>query len=299
MKQHYFVVVLAHSLHGRLRRIHIPHKALYVVVGLALFGSVSLFGMVSSYLRMTWKVASYNSLRNQVDTLQTKYQALLKENGQKEEQLASLQMMASEVSAALGLNRSLEVPDDIAEEGPLVPGYKETIEEYNFLKSASISRLHHEYPRAWQTNIVPSLWPVNGRLLSGFGARMDPFSGEGEAHNEFHSGVDISAAMGTSVHAAADGIVEYAASNGDGYGRRVVISHGKGLQTVYAHLSKFQVVPGQEIRRGEILGFSGNTGRTTSPHLHFEVRLGGSAVNPYPYLTHSAVMQQIRPDLPF
>ena len=299
MKQHYFVVVLAHSLHGRLRRIHIPHKALYVVVGLALFGSASLFGMVSSYLRMSWKVANYNALRDQVDTLRTKYQTLLKENDQKQEQLASLQIMASEVSMALGLNRSLAGPDDIAEEGPLVPGYKESIEEYNFLKSASISRLHHEYARAWQRNIVPDLWPVNGRILSGFGGRTDPFSGEGEAHNEFHSGVDISAAMGTSVHAAADGVVEYAANVGDGYGKMVVIDHGNGLQTRYAHLSRFEVIPGQEIRRGDVLGFSGNTGRVTSPHLHFEVRRGGIAVNPYPYLTHSAMLQQIQPDLPF
>lgn len=300
MKQHYFVVVLAHSLHGRLRRIHIPHKALYIVVGLALFGSVSLFGMVSSYLRMTWKVANYNSLRTQVETLQTKYQTLLKENNQKQEQLASLQMMATEVSAALGLNQSLAGSDDnIADEGPLVPGYKESIEEYNFLKTASISRLRHENVRAWQKNIVPSLWPVNGRLLSRFGEREDPFTGEGEAHNEFHSGVDISAAMGTSVHAAADGVVEYAASVGDGYGKMVVIDHGNGLQTRYAHLSRFEVIPGQEIRRGEILGYSGNTGRVTSPHLHFEVRRGGVAVNPYPYLTHSAMLQQIQPDLPF
>src|SRR6204780_4966486 len=116
MKQHYFAVVLAHSLHGRLRRIHIPHQALYVVVGLALFGSVSLFGMVSSYLRMTWKVANYNSLRDQVGTLQTTVQTLLKEKDQKEAQLASLQMMASEVSVALGLNRSLAGSDDIADE---------------------------------------------------------------------------------------------------------------------------------------------------------------------------------------
>jgi murein DD-endopeptidase MepM/ murein hydrolase activator NlpD len=298
--KHYFVVVLAHSLHGRLRRIHIPHKALYIVVGLALFGSVSLFGMVSSYLRMTWKVANYNSLRTQVETLQTKYQTLLKENNQKQEQLASLQMMATEVSAALGLNQSLAGSDDnIADEGPLVPGYKESIEEYNFLKTASISRLRHENVRAWQKNIVPSLWPVNGRLLSRFGEREDPFTGEGEAHNEFHSGVDISAAMGTSVHAAADGVVEYAASVGDGYGKMVVIDHGNGLQTRYAHLSRFEVIPGQEIRRGEILGYSGATGRVTSPHLHFEVRRGGVAVNPYPYLTHSAMLQQIQPDLPF
>ena len=298
MKQHYFVVVLAHSLHGRLRRIHIPHQALYLVVGLALFGSVSLFGMVSSYLRMTWKVANYNSLREEVDTLRTKYQALLKENGQKEEQLASLQMMASEVSVALGLSRSLEGSEGLAEEGPLVPNYKESIEEYNFLKTASISRLHHEYARAWQKNTQPSLWPVNGRLLSRFGDREDPFSGDG-ARGEMHPGVDISAAMGTPVRAAGDGIVEYAAYRPDGYGKLVIIDHGNGLATHYAHLSRFEVVPGQEIRRGEVLGYSGATGRVTAPHLHFEVRRGGVPINPYQYLARSAVFQQVRPDLPF
>jgi murein DD-endopeptidase MepM/ murein hydrolase activator NlpD len=255
--------------------------------------------MVSSYLRMTWKVANYNSLRNQVETLQSTVHTLLKENNQKQEQLASLELLSTEVSVALGMNRSLAGSDDIAEEGPLVPGYKDTIETYNFLRTASISRIHHEFARAGQTNIQPDLWPVNGRLLSGFGRRVDPFSDESEANNEFHSGVDISAAMGTSVHAAADGIVEYAANNGDGYGKQVIIDHGNGLQTRYAHLSRFEVIPGQEIRRGEILGFSGNTGRVTSPHLHYEVRRGGVAVNPYPFLMHSAVLQQIKPDLPF
>jgi murein DD-endopeptidase MepM/ murein hydrolase activator NlpD len=299
MKQHYFVVVLAHSLHGRLRRIHIPHQALYLVVGLALFGSVSLFGMVSSYLRMTWKVANYNSLRDQVDTLRTKYQALLAENGQKEEQLASLQMMATEVSVSLGLNRGLVGPDDIANEGPLVPNYKESIEEYNFLKTASFSRLSHEYAHAWQKNVVPSLWPVNGRLLSRFGDRGDPFSPDGENHGEFHSGVDISASMGTPVRSAADGVVEYAAYRPDGYGKMVVIDHGNGLSTWYAHLSSFEVIPGQEIRQGEILAYSGATGRVTAPHLHYEVRQGGVAVNPYSYLAKSKIFQQVRPDLPF
>src|SRR5277367_3067748 len=121
MKQHYFVVVLAHSLHGRLRRIHIPHQALYLVIGLALFGSVSLFGMVSSYLRMSWKVANYNSLREEVNTLRNRYQQLEKQDSEKGEQLASLQMMASEVSMALGLQRKLAGADDIADEGPLMP----------------------------------------------------------------------------------------------------------------------------------------------------------------------------------
>src|SRR3984885_5926344 len=135
MKQHYFVVVLAHSLHGRLRRIHIPHQALYLVVALALFGTFSLFGAVSSYLRMTWKVSNYNSLRSEVDTLRNKYHVLQRENDEKQEQLASLQMMASEISMSLGLRRELEGSEEIAEDSPLVPTYKESLEQYNFLKS--------------------------------------------------------------------------------------------------------------------------------------------------------------------
>jgi murein DD-endopeptidase MepM/ murein hydrolase activator NlpD len=294
MKQHYFVLVLAHSLHGRLRRIHIPHQALYVVLALAMFGGISLFGMVSSYLRMSWKVSNYNALRSQVDTLRNQYQALQKQNQEKTEQLASLQLMASEVSTALGLKRQIEGPDSIASEGPLLPSFQESIEEYNFLKSANYSRGNRLFARTWQKNIVPTMWPVNGRLLSRFGEREDPFSGEGS----LHAGVDISASMGTPVHAAADGIVARAEFS-RGYGRLVIVDHGHGMQTWYAHLSRYEVVPGQEIRRGEIVAYSGASGRVTSPHLHFEVRLGGNPVNPYPYLTRSSVLSQVKADLPF
>lgn len=295
MQQHYFVVVLAHSLHGRLRRIHIPHQFIYVLLILALFGSVSLFGMVSSYLRMTWKIANYNSLRHEVDILRNRYQALQRENNQEKAQLASLQTMASEVSMALGLKHKFEGAGDIASEGPLVPSFKESIEEYNFLKSANLSRMQHTYARAWQKNVFPSLWPVNGALLSGYGVREDPFSGQGA----FHTGLDISSPSGTPVQAAADGIVYHAEYAGSGYGKLVIIDHGGGIQTWYAHLSRFEVVPGQEIRRGDILGESGATGRVTSPHLHFEVRRRGVAVNPHPYLAHSAVLQPVQSDLPF
>ena len=294
MKQHYFVVVLAHSLHGRLRRIHIPHQALYLVVALALFGTFSLFGAVSSYLRMTWKVSNYNSLRSEVGTLRDRLRVQQREIDEKQEKLASLELMASEVSVALGLKRQLEGTADISDEGPLVPSFNESIEEYNFLKSASFSRLHHEYARSWHKNIVPSMWPVNGVLLSRFGERTDPFSGEGA----IHAGVDISAPTGTPVHAAADGIVSRAEYYG-GYGRLVVIDHGNGMSTRYGHLSRFDVVPGQEVRRGDVIAFSGNSGRATSPHLHFEVRLGGAAVNPHPYLIRSAMMPAGHSDLPF
>jgi murein DD-endopeptidase MepM/ murein hydrolase activator NlpD len=294
MKQHYFVVVLAHSLHGRLRRIHVPHHALYVVLGLALLGSVSLFGAVSSYLRMAWKVANYNNLRSEVDTLRNQYKELQRQNDQKEAQLASLQTMATEVSMALGLKRRLEGSDDISAEGALLPTYNESIEEYNFLKAASFSRGHREFSRGWMKNVIPSMWPVNGQITSRFGDRSDPLSGEGA----FHAGVDLTADSGTPVHAAADGIVSVA-QFATRYGRTIIIDHGSGMSTLYAHLSAFDVIPGTEVRRGQVIGQSGASGRVSGPHLHFEVRQGGNPVNPAQYLQHSVVLTQVRPDLPF
>jgi murein DD-endopeptidase MepM/ murein hydrolase activator NlpD len=79
----------------------------------------------------------------------------------------------------------------------------------------------------------------------------------------------------------------------------IVIDHGNGMRSWYAHLSRIEVIPGQEIRRGQVVGASGATGKVTSPHLHFEIRMGGTPVNPHPYLTRSAMLQQVQPDLPF
>ena len=114
-----------------------------------------------------------------------------------------------------------------------------------------------------------------------------------------HSGVDISAPTGTPVKAAADGVVIYAQYYG-GYGRLVVITHNGGMQTCYGHLSKFDVIAGQEIRQGEILGRVGTSGRVTAPHLHYEVRVGGAPVNPYRFLMRSvAATLPVKSDFPF
>jgi Membrane proteins related to metalloendopeptidases len=231
LNQPYFIVVLAHSLHGRLRRVHVPYQFVYVVLALALFGGVSLFGFVSSYLRMSLKVANYNTLRQEVDTLRARYHRLEKESKQTDQQLASLQMLASEVSMAYGLKRHLEGPADITNEGRLTPTVSESLEEYNFLKSASFSRYSRKSPALFAAAGLPSIWPVDGRLLSHFGSRTDPFSGEGA----FHTGVDISAASGTLVKAAGDGVVAHAEYSGH-YGKLVIVDHGNGFQTYYAHL---------------------------------------------------------------
>jgi murein DD-endopeptidase MepM/ murein hydrolase activator NlpD len=293
MKQHYFIVVLAHSFHGRLRRLHIPHQAVYVVLALAVLGAFSALGIVGSYLRMAGKVANYNTLQSQFDVLRQRYQKLQKSSEQKNEQLATLQLFATEISIAYGVKRKLEGPPDISGEAPLVPTFRESIEEFNFLKSANYSRNFHKYPKLWQINVRPSLWPVHGRLLSNFGRRTDPFSGQGA----FHPGVDLDCRPGTVVKVAADGVVAHAEWFG-AYGRLVVVDHGNSLQTYYAHLSRIDVITGQEVRRGQIIGASGASGRVTAPHLHYEVRQGGNPINPYTFLAKSAT-GETPPDLPF
>jgi murein DD-endopeptidase MepM/ murein hydrolase activator NlpD len=299
MKQEYFVVVLAHSLRGRLRRIHIPHQAVYAILAFALLGCFSFFGFVASYARMAWKVANYNALKREADAMRTRYQSLERLVNQKNDQLASLQLYAKEVSVAFGIKQKLEGPADIAAEGKLVPSYAESVQDYDFLQHANQLRLAGRSGRRLQfLSSRPSLWPVDGRLImSSYGQRTDPFSGEGA----FHKGVDISAPAGMGVHATADGIVVHAEWATGGYGRLVVIDHGGGMQTYYAHLSKIFVRAGQEVRRGDVVGAVGSTGRTTAPHLHYEVRLGSAPVNPYIYLAKAGVYQPTpeKKDFPF
>ena len=127
---------------------------------------------------------------------------------------------------------------------------------------------------------VPSIWPVEGESTDSFGYRGNPFGGGGA---EFHPGQDIAAPRGTPVLAPADGTVIEAGWK-NGYGQTVVIDHGNGLTTRYGHLSRLEVESGQELRRGEELGLVGSTGRSTGPHLHYEVRLGDLPVSPRHYL---------------
>jgi murein DD-endopeptidase MepM/ murein hydrolase activator NlpD len=288
MKQEYFVVVLAHSLRGRLRRVHIPHQAVYAILALALLGCFSMFGFVASYARMAWKVANYNALKQEADGLRARYQSLQKVVGQTNEQLASLQLYAKEVSVAYGIKQKLDGPADISAEGKLVPTFAESVQDYDFLRTTNLLALPtRNSGRLRPPGAQPSMWPVQGLITGPFGKRSDPFSDEGA----FHKGVDISVPSGTAVHVTADGMVMQAEMVTGGYGRLVVVDHGGGTQTYYAHLSRIYVHAGQEVRRGDLLGAAGSTGRVTAPHLHYEVRVGGTPQNPRRYLSTAAIYQ--------
>jgi murein DD-endopeptidase MepM/ murein hydrolase activator NlpD len=126
---------------------------------------------------------------------------------------------------------------------------------------------------------TPSIWPVHGWVTSGFGYRISPFTGK----RQFHAGLDISTRSGTPIVSPAAGVVTFVGREG-GYGKMVVINHGHGLVTRYGHLRKYSVKTGQKIKRGERVGMVGSTGRSSGPHLHYEVLMSGVPTNPRYYI---------------
>lgn len=142
-----------------------------------------------------------------------------------------------------------------------------------------------------QTSIaIPSMQPVdNVRLTSTFGVRSDPFHG-GAA---MHAGLDIPGPIGTPVYATADGVVGRSGVAG-GYGNLITVNHGKGIETRYGHLSKILVASNTRVRRGQLIGLMGSTGRSTGSHLHYEVRIDGMAVNPMPFMQNASIVEQVQ-----
>jgi murein DD-endopeptidase MepM/ murein hydrolase activator NlpD len=126
---------------------------------------------------------------------------------------------------------------------------------------------------------LPFRWPVRGPLNSRFGMRQSPWTGE----QELHRGLDISANRGTSVYAPASGTVHLAGVNGE-YGKTVVLDHGHDLRSLYGHLQDIRVKPGDRVEPGQVIALTGNTGRTSGPHLHYEIQVRGQAVDPRQFL---------------
>jgi murein DD-endopeptidase MepM/ murein hydrolase activator NlpD len=139
---------------------------------------------------------------------------------------------------------------------------------------------------------IPSARPISQSVnfTSGYGVRSDPFRG----HAAMHAGIDLAGPIGTPVYATADGIVGRSEWNSGGYGNLVEIDHGQGIQTRYGHLSRLIARPGQRVRRGELVGLMGSTGRSTGSHLHYEVRIDGRAVNPVPFMQPSNTLAALQ-----
>ena len=127
--------------------------------------------------------------------------------------------------------------------------------------------------------VTPSIWPTSGEVTSGFGWRSSPWGGG----SELHQGIDIANSMGTPIFATADGVVVQSGWSG-GYGNIVQIDHGNGIETIYGHNSRILVNSGQSVKKGQVISYLGSTGRSTGPHVHYEIRVNGTAVDPIRFL---------------
>jgi murein DD-endopeptidase MepM/ murein hydrolase activator NlpD len=274
---------------GQLRKISIPLHYLYVFVIGAAIGFLSLTGIASSYTRMLVKVSHYNQLRIEKEQLKDRYSRLEEVAKERDVQVASLGSIASEVSALYGL-KSQPTLVTASEKEIQDSDVKSSLDQLTALRTSaltgaasvgiSLGMTKNATTADWyRANSSPNLWPVEGPITGSFGERIDPFNGEGA----FHSGVDISSAYGHPIIAPADGVVTFADFMG-GYGKALMLDHGHGISTRYGHLSGFAVTLGQHIHRGDVIGYVGLSGRSTGPHLHYEVRINDTPVNPYKYL---------------
>jgi murein DD-endopeptidase MepM/ murein hydrolase activator NlpD len=291
MKPEAYTFFVASNRNGSFRKITLPSYVLHLVVLLAIVGGVTVLAAAGSYTRMLWKVGNYNTLRRQQDTLKRNYEQLQSSVKDTNERMNSLQSLATEVAMTYGFMRFRQSPFGLSESPqPSGNGFEQSVAQFNFLESnvgqAALPTGNLQLLASSSVadlTSTPTLWPVVGHLTGSFGERMDPFSGEGA----FHTGVDISSQYGDGVRATADGVVIEVGDHA-GYGRLVVVDHGFGLTTYYGHLSSFNVLVGQQLRRGDTIGNVGVSGRSTGPHVHYEVRINGAPVNPMRYLRHAS-----------
>jgi murein DD-endopeptidase MepM/ murein hydrolase activator NlpD len=290
MRGKHYTFFIASSASGGMRRIRVPFYVLHLVALLAAVGGITVLAGMGSYSRMLWKTTNYNTLRREQANLKQQYRQLQSEVKDTNQRLNSLQSLASEVAMAYGITRFRSTPfsfTDAAQEPQAQ--FEESVDEFSYLeKNATSVALSSSGLRLLPSSqlsslgIVPSLWPVVGEITGHFGERLDPFSGEGA----FHAGIDIASHYGDEVRASADGVV-VVVDRQAGYGRLVVIDHGFGVSTWYGHMSNFNTQMGTHVKRGDIIGYEGASGRSTGPHLHYEVRIYNTPVNPWRYLRNS------------
>jgi murein DD-endopeptidase MepM/ murein hydrolase activator NlpD len=282
-----YTFFIASSASGGMRRVRVPFYVLHALTLLAIVGGITVAAGMGSYSRMFWKATSYNSLRRQQDSLKQQYVKLQTQVVDTDQRLNSLQSLAGEVAMAYGITRFRQTPFGLTDAAPEPEAqFRQSVDEFSYLeKNATAVSMSSAGMRLLPTaqlstlGIVPTLWPVIGQITGHFGERLDPFSGEGA----FHAGLDIASHYGDVVRATGDGVITEVDERA-GYGRLIVIDHGFGVSTWYGHLSGFNVQSGMRVKAGDVIGYEGTSGRATGPHLHYEVRIYNTPVNPWRYL---------------
>lgn len=291
-------IVLVPEGGGSVRNLRIPVRWLQLACGVFALGLVAVASSVGVHLWSLQGMRALNSLRRENATLRSHLQSVDQTLGQMERLVREGQRMERQARLLAGMPLDFPATPPLGQGGPLVdlgdaatavdPVLLTTVEEQSrrlesLTQRASDQRRNLE--RTLETlkglgsrlEHTPSISPLRGQfvLSSGFGHRADPFTGQ----RAFHSGLDLRAPQGTSVHVTAAGEVTRTGHDGE-FGLTVHVKHGYGYETVYCHLAQIRVRVGDVIKRGEVIGTVGSTGRSTGSHLHYEVWTDGVPKDP-------------------
>jgi len=285
----YTLIVVPHAK-ARFRKFQVSLRLAKWVLGAVGVLGLGLVGVLAHYGWISIQVVELKRLRTENRALATKAQAYEQNAAKLQAKVLSLQNTVTKLGMMAGLEKSLPDPQIGGVGG--ISGIEATAPSFDVALSLknldqTVSQLAEKSTRLEEVfedqkvllASTPSVWPVRGYLSGGFGNRTDPFTGL----RDFHPGIDISTPIGTKIHAPADGVVIFCGVKG-GYGNALVIDHGYGVVTRYAHLDAYNVKPGQRVRRSDVIAFVGNSGRSTAPHLHYEVWVNDKTQNPIQYI---------------
>jgi murein DD-endopeptidase MepM/ murein hydrolase activator NlpD len=295
-KKHLSLIVIPHSKTSH-RTLSFSKRTVRLMAVLGIGAAVLLTGITVDYVRMRLSGKSYQALaaenlkqKNQLRDYETRVGLLEGKINTFQEYAGRLNIFAGikspEVLTNPGVGGSsteseaesqLSLPGGKAQSLPNIQSLSQKAEDIE--KNLGMLLTHFEQIQG-QFATRPSIAPTNGYRSSGFGWRLDPFNPEAR---DFHGGLDIATVYGNPVVATAAGSVLRVAYDG-GLGNNIIINHGNGITTLYGHLSKALVKPGQIVKRGDVIGQVGHTGRAMGDHIHYEVRLNGTAVNPHNYI---------------
>jgi murein DD-endopeptidase MepM/ murein hydrolase activator NlpD len=289
MARKFYTCIIVPDASQQLHKIRIPVKGLYVLAAIGALSFFAAVGLGFNYIGMATRMSGYESLEAENAKLKVDTRQLRLSTTKLGKQILALEDKAASINKAFDSDPLFR---RISRSTGSVGGAKADIStselEGNLHSSVDAIRSRMEdltthlsllTEKTRRIRSTPTIWPLNGNIGSHYGSRLDPFTRDAETH----LGIDLVAPKGTEIRATADGIVRVAAREGQ-YGNLVVLEHPDGLSTRYGHLHKFKVKAQETVKKGDVIGWVGMTGRTTGPHLHYEVRLNDRPVNPRPYL---------------
>ena len=301
MAKNFYTLIIVPNASSGLHKVRIPLSLLYALCLLVLIAGFTAVGLGFSYARMGLKTADYGQLRTENHDLKVENKNLEVSTRQLNSKIESLEELSDRIQdlmqsdtwnerfglldtggiggaiedyptaamiASLNLRNNIDLVRDRTSELEIQLRLVEQVAEH----------------RLGKLTLTPSAWPVSGPIRSSYGRRRDPFTGQ----TEMHQGLDIGGLYGSIVRAPANGRVVYSRRKSS-YGNLIMLDHGGGITTRYGHLSRFAVSVGDQVLKGDLIGYVGNSGRSTGPHLHYEVRLNDRTVNPRNYLPAKSI----------